>query len=119
MSKEYMYIIRVGSLEDWERGLGSLYWIEDRKGERCMPVFTTREGVERFIEANFSRPESHMQMLESIAGTPSHAEPLTAGRFVIMPVDEDLLIRTALRMGIDYLQRDIRPGAEQEILRLS
>jgi hypothetical protein len=120
MSEEqYVYLIGVGSQEDWQAGRGSLYFIEDRCGERAMPVFTTPEGVEGHIEANFNRPEAHMQMLESIAGMPYHAKPLTEGRFIIMPVTHELVIEAALRAGIDYLVRDPRPGREQEILRLT
>ena len=118
---KFMYIIGVGSSRDWDRGNGSLYWIEDKNGERCLPAFTTPEGAEKHAEANFNSPESHMQMLESAAasGGPKHVATLTRGRYIIMPVSHELLIEWALRMGVDYIQRDVRPGSEQEILRLN
>lgn len=58
-----------------------------------------------------------MQMLES-AGA-SHAAPLTAGRFMIMPVRIESLTKVAAMVDADYLVRDLRPGEQQEILRLS
>jgi hypothetical protein len=116
-SEQLMYIIGVGSSADWERGRGSLYWIEDKSGEHVLPVFTTPEKVKRHIEANFDRPESHMQMME---GLPlRNVGPLTEGRFIIMPVSYETLARTALEQGIDYLVRDPRPGAQQEVLRIT
>ena len=117
--EEYVYIIGVTSSEDWGEGRGSLYYIEDRHGERAMPVFTTPDAVERHMAANFGAPQAHMEMLESLAGTPGYVEPLTAGRFIVMPVTHELLIEAALRNGMDYLVRDPRPGSQQEILRLT
>jgi hypothetical protein len=116
--EEYMYIIGMGSSEDWKRGKGSLYWVEDKRGERCLLAFTTPEGASEHAEANFNNPKSHMEMLESVADTPEHAAALTRGRYIVMPVSHELLVKTALRLGADYIQRDIRPGSEQEILRL-
>ncbi len=113
----YLYVIGVGGREDWEAGRGSMYWIEDRKGEKALPVFTTSERVERFVQANFSTPKAHMEMLESV-GLP-HAPALTAGRFMVMPLDNDGVARVAAMVGADYLIRDPRPGAEQEILRFT
>jgi hypothetical protein len=113
----YLYIIGVGGREDWEAGRGSMYWIEDRKGEKALPVFTTPERVERFMRANLDTPKAHMEMLESIGL--SHAPALTAGRFVVMPLDNDGVARAAAMVEADYLIRDPRPGPEQEILRFT
>jgi hypothetical protein len=37
---------------------GSLYLIEDRNGEIALPIFTTPEGVQSFVDANFGTPEA-------------------------------------------------------------
>jgi hypothetical protein len=110
------YIIGVGDQRDWEAGRGSLYYIEDKNGEKCVPVFTTVEGVEGYIAANFDLPEAHMDMMESMPE--SHIRPLTEGRFIIIPLPSEQVIGAAGMVGADYLVRDPRPGSEQEIMRL-
>ncbi len=115
---EYLHIIGMGSEADWEAGRGSLYYIEDNNDGRALPVFTTSELANDFIQTNFSTPEAHMQMLESVGA--SHAAPLTAGQFMIMPVRNEGLAKAAAMVDADYLLRDIRPGEdEQEIMRLT
>ena len=117
---EYVYIIGVGSSADWEAGRGSLYFIEDKNGERALPIFTTSEGVQSFAEANFGTPEAYMQMLESLgANVESHAPPLAAGSYIFMPLKPDGLELAAATIDADYLVRDPRPGEEQEVLRFS
>lgn len=111
-----LHIIAIGDEVDWEAGRGSLYYIADKEGETALPVFTAAELADGFVQANFNTPEAHMQMLESVGA--SHAAPLTAGRYMIMPVRAEGLILAAARVDADYLVRDIRPGAAQEILRL-
>ncbi len=115
---DLLYIIGIGDAVDWQAGRGSLYYIEDKNGERALPVFTTSELANNFVQTNFNIPEAHMQMLESVGAT--HAAPLTAGHFMIMSVrTEEGLSEAAAAVGADYLMRDIRPGDEQEIMRLT
>ena len=111
-----LYIIGLGNEKDWEAGRGSLYYIKDENGEKCVPVFTTVEGVQGYIVANFNLPEAHMDMMEGMPK--SHIRPLTEGRFIIMPLPSEQVIRAAAMVGADYLMRDPRPGSEQEIMRL-
>jgi hypothetical protein len=47
----------------------------------------------------------------------SHLNPLTEGRFVILPLDAQGLGQWAAAVGADYLVRDLRPGKHQEMLR--
>ena len=56
-------------------------------------------------------------MLESVGV--AHAQPLTEGRFVIMPLDTDGVAMAAATVDADYLVRDLRPGAQQEVLRFN
>lgn len=114
---EYLYLIGVGSLEDWEAGNGSLYYIEDRKGEVALPVFTIPEKIEEYAAANLNSPGAHMSMLESL-GAASTSAPLTEGRFILMPFKPDVIARAAASVKAAYLIRDPRPGTEQEIIRL-
>lgn len=114
---EYLYIIGVGSLEDFESGGGSFYYIEDRQGERALPVFTTPEKIEKYAGMNLNSPGAHLSMLESI-GAASTTAPLTEGRFSLWPLKPDLVFRVASGIEADYLIRDPRPGTEQEIIRL-
>ncbi len=116
MEEEYFYVIGLGNEEDWQAGRGSVYYIEDRNGEKGVPVFTAPEKAEQYIRANFHSPEAHMSMLESVPE--SHVEPLTRGRYVVMPLEAAGVVRAALLAEADYLVRDPRPGHEQEILRL-
>jgi hypothetical protein len=110
------WICFVGHDEDFEAGRASLHYVEDPRGEWCLLLFPTRKKAERFVQANFDTPESHISMLE---GTPeSHLSPLTAGRFMVAQVPNEEIVELALEAGIDYLVRDPRPGTEQEVLRL-
>jgi hypothetical protein len=97
-------------------GKGSFYYIEDKNGEKALPVFTTGERAEQFAQANFESAEAHMQMFESLPV--SHIPPLTAGRFIIMPLGIEHVAKAAAMVDADYLIRDPRPGDQQEILRL-
>jgi hypothetical protein len=113
---DYLHLIGVGNSEDWEAGRGSLYYIEDKNGEKCLPVFTTPERVASYVRANFGAPKAHMDMLESLPA--SHVGPLTEGRFLIMPLDTEGVAKAAAMIDADYLLRDPRRGKQQEILRL-
>lgn len=76
--QEYQYILAIGSPADWEAGKGSLYYIEDKNGEKGMPVFTTGERAREFARIISGSAEAHMQMFESVPV--SHIPPLTEGR---------------------------------------
>jgi hypothetical protein len=116
---ERLYIIGLGGSEDWQAGRGSLYYIEDKDGAMVLPVFTSPERAEGHVHSYLEAPEAHMQMLESLGATAElHAEPLTQGRFIVMPLDSQTLTKAAAAMRADYLVRDLRPGKEQEVLRL-
>jgi hypothetical protein len=114
--ERYQYIIGVGTPADWEAGQGSLYFIEDKNGEKGLPVFTTGQRADDYARANFYSAEAHMQMFESLPV--SHIPPLTEGRFVIMPLQTEDVARAALMADVEYLIRDPRPGDQQEILRV-
>jgi len=117
MEQKYLHLIGLGNAEDWQAGRGSIYYIEDRNGEKAVPVFTAPEKAEQYIRANFGAPTAHMDMLESVPE--SHVRALTEGRFVVMPLETEGVARAAAMAGADYLIRDPRPGGEQEILRLT
>lgn len=114
---EYLYLIGVGNLEDWESGRGSLYYIEDRQSKKALPVFTTPEKIEEYARTNLNSPGAHMSMLESL-GAASTSAPLTDGRFSLFPLKPDMVARAAASIQADYMIRDPRPGADQEIIRL-
>jgi hypothetical protein len=115
--EELLYVIGVGSQEDWDVGRGSLYWIEDPNGEHALPVFTTPEKAVRHWEAN-SKVDHRLEMAESAHLPITHQGPLLENSFIIMPLTTDSLALAAEMVGADYLVRDPRPGHEQEILRL-
>src|SRR5215212_2694665 len=52
-TEEHLHVIGIGSEADWEAGRGSFYYIEDKNGEKCIPVFTSPERADRFAQANF------------------------------------------------------------------
>jgi hypothetical protein len=113
---EILYVIGLGSREDWEAGRGSLYWIEDPGGERALPVFTTPEGARQHWAAN-SGVRERLKMADSIPTT--HQGPLLQKRIVVMSLDAEGLAMAAAKIKADYLIRDPRPGAEQDVLRLT
>src|SRR5215211_1691160 len=115
-TEEHLHVIGMGSEADWEAGRGSFYYIEDKNGEKCIPVFTSPERADRFAQANFDNPEAHLQMLESIGVV--HAPALTSGRFIVMPLRAEGLARAAAMVEADYLVRDPRPGDQQDIMRV-
>ena len=114
--EEYLHADDVGTQADLEGGKGSVYYIEDRNGEKAMPVFTTRERASDYMRANFESAEAHMQMFESLPV--SHIPPLTEGHFMVMRLKRMGVAKAALIADADYLIRDPRPGDQQEILRL-
>ena len=116
---EHVYIIGLGSSEDWEEGHGSLYYIEDKNGEIALPVFTTPEAAESYVQANFDTPKAYMEMLESLgANVESHVPPLAEPRVIFMPMDIQGLARAAALIEADYLIRGLDPDSEPEIMRL-
>ena len=115
-TEEHLHVIGMGSEADWEAGRGSFYYIEDKNGEKCIPVFTSPERADRFARANFDNPEAHTQMLESIGVV--HAPALTSGRFIVMALRAEGLARAAAMVEADYLVRDPRPGDQQDIMRV-
>jgi hypothetical protein len=114
--KEYQYILAMGTPADWDEGKGSLYYIEDKNGEKALPVFTIGERAEEYARINFESAEAHMQMFESVPV--SHIPPLTEGRFMVMPLGIENVAKAEAMADADYLIRDIRVGDQQEILRL-
>ena len=102
---ERYYIIGCGGVKDWDEGRGSLYWIQDRNGGRALPMFTSQEKVEAFMEATFNSPRAHMEMLESVASI-THVNPLTEGRFSIFPLREEGVATAAELIEADYIVRD-------------
>lgn len=110
-------MIGLGSSSDWQAGTGSFYYIEDRRNERALPVFTTREAVDQYIKQTLNRPEEHRGMLESIGLLRPPA--LAEGNFVVMPFAAEAVEEAAAKVGAHYLIRDPRPGDQQEIRRFS
>jgi len=72
--EQQMYVIGLD-----EAPVRAFYYIEDRKGEKPLPVFTTLERLERHVRTNLaSNPKSHMEMME---GNPLEViRELTEGR---------------------------------------
>lgn len=110
-------MIGLGSPSDWQTGTGSFYYIEDRRNERALPVFTTQEAVDQYIEQTLDRPEEHRGMLESIGLLRPPA--LAEGNFVVMPFAAEAVEEAAAKVGAHYLIRNPRPGDQQEIRRFS
>jgi hypothetical protein len=108
------YAIVVGDKEDWTAQRGSIYFVEHRSGERWLLVFTTLESAKKHIGANFELPEAHMEMLESMAL--SHTAPLTAGRFSIISLDFEGVVKLAQEIGASHVQRNITEGPLQEVM---
>ena len=115
-AEERYYLIGLGSAEDWQVGRGSLYYVERRGGEKWVVIFTTLEAAQSYITANLGQATAHIEMLESLPAT--HTGPLTEGRFVVLEADIKQVAERAVEMGADYIQRDIRPGPNQEVMRV-
>jgi hypothetical protein len=83
-------------------GRGSLYYIEDKDGSMVLPVFTSPERAQGHVRSYLEAPEAHMKMLESLGATAElHARPLTQGRFIVMPLDNQTLAKAAAAMRAD------------------
>jgi hypothetical protein len=113
---DYLHLIGLGDSGDWEAGSIGLYYMEDKNGEKYLPVFTTPEQAARYVRATFGAPKAHMDMLESVPA--SHVGPLTEGRFVVMSLDTKGVAEAAAMIDADYMLRDPRSGEQQQILRL-
>jgi hypothetical protein len=101
MTEQLLYVIGLGSREDWDAGRGSLYWIEDPNREHALPVFTTREKAERYWAAN-SDAGDRLDMAEN-AGLPvTHQGPLLQNRFVVMAMWPETLALAAEQVDAYY-----------------
>jgi hypothetical protein len=78
-------------------------------------LFTTPEGAHAYWTAN-SGVRERLQMADTTPTT--HQGPLLQNRITLLSLDEKGVALAAKRVRADYLIRDPRPGAEQEILRL-
>jgi hypothetical protein len=97
---DYLHLIGVGNSEDWQARRGSLYYIEDKNGEKCLPVFSTLGRVASYVRSNFGAPKAHMDIiLESLPV--SHVGPLTEGRFLDMPLDTEGVAKAAAMIDAD------------------
>jgi hypothetical protein len=119
MQETYFYVIGVGNAADWQAGSGSPYCVQDRRGDRAVPVFTTPERAWAFARASLYAPEGHVSMLESVPA--SHVVPSAEARFVVVPLGLREVIEAAAddAVGADYLIRDPGPGTEQDVLMLT
>jgi hypothetical protein len=79
-----------------------------RNGEKYLPVFTTRERADNYIQASLESPQAYMEMLQRIGIT--YAPPLTAGRYLVMMFSPEGVAEAASRVGAKHLARDILSG---------
>ena len=56
--RHLLYVIGVGDAEDRQAERGSIYYIEDRNGEKALPVFPAPEGANQYRRANFDTPSA-------------------------------------------------------------
>lgn len=56
--RHLLYVIGVGDVEDRQAGRGSIYYIEDRNGEKALPVFPAPEEANQYRRANFATPSA-------------------------------------------------------------
>lgn len=115
-----VHVIGVGDEADGAAGRASIYYIEDKGGLRAMPIFSSaslaREHIMSCLAEN--TPQEHMSMMEGLPA--EHVGPLTEGRFSVLGVPwPQGLAELVWRCDVDYLVRDLRPGAGQEIMALS
>jgi hypothetical protein len=109
MEEQYFHhIIGLGNWEDWEAGRGSYYYIEGRNGETYLPVFTTRERADSYIQSSLDTPRAHREMLERMGIT--YAPPMTAERYLVMMFSPEGVAKAAASVGANYLARDILTG---------
>jgi hypothetical protein len=113
---ERLYLICVGTADDWvERSGGGVYYFV-AAGEKYIPVFTTLERAKRYMAAKLQEPGAHLDLLES--GGVENAAAVTAGDFSSLEMDIELVAELAADMDADWLIRDPRPGDQQEVLRV-
>jgi hypothetical protein len=117
MNEKVMHVIGLGDREDFEAGRGSVYWIKAPNGENALPVFTTPEKAHRYWKAN-SGVRDRLDMAENGGLPTTHQGPLLQNRITILSLKVEGLALAADLVEADYLLKDPRPGAEQEILRL-
>jgi hypothetical protein len=88
---EKLYVIGLGNAEDAKAGRASLYYLNDSRGDTGLPVFSSRERLFRYVEANFHKPEVHIKLLDSI--DPKAVALLTEGRYSAVTLDTEEVAR--------------------------
>ena len=74
-SGENLYVISFSSPAYREARRKNLYYIEDKGGENYLPVFTTPESADEFVQARSATPEAHARMLESLRTVTESSSP--------------------------------------------
>jgi hypothetical protein len=69
---ERLYVISVGDSRDMTEGRSFYYYIEDKNGEKALPVFTARGGAQKYISNNLRGAKAHLDMLESVGAERAH-----------------------------------------------
>ena len=105
--EQNLHVIVLLDAEGRETGL---YYIEDRDGEKALPVFTTAGRVEDYLRAIFERrTEPHPSAIVDIMRE-SQAPALTEGRFVVTTLGADALEEARAAVGAEYVIWDPPPG---------
>ena len=87
------YIIGIGTNEDFDTGHAAVY-VEDRRGERVLPVFFAPEPLERYVEA----------LIADSASGPETVAQLRAGHYRVLELEgSPELADIAMWIGADCI----------------
>jgi len=115
--QKYYYVIGTGNPEDVESC--AWYYIEHNKGFNVIPLFSTPEKAERYINGPLQHPSAYMEVVEGISiSNPKVLESYQDDQYFVAPLDMEGLAELMVQLKTTTIVLDAEVGKENPALRL-
>ncbi len=114
-SQEYYFVISVG---DPNKGLENVafYYIEHNNGTKILPLFSSSEKAEKFIERSLTSPSAYMEAFESIGiENPKVLESLQRNMYLPVSVNKEGFATALALTETTAFALDPGPGETQVV----
>jgi hypothetical protein len=116
--QEYYYVIGTGDPKEDVESV-AWYYIEHDKGFDVIPLFSTPEKAERYIELPLQHPSAYVGVLESIGtSNPKVLESYQDDKYFVAPLDREGVAKLMVLLETTTIVLDAEVGKENPTLRL-
>jgi len=116
--QEYYYVIGTGDPKEDVESM-AWYYIEHDKGFDVIPLFSTPEKAERYIEGPLQHPSAYMGALESIGcSNPKVLESYQDDQYFVAPLDTERLAKLMVLLDTSTIVLDAEVGKDNPTLSL-